>query len=292
MKTTLRSALVAALCAGLAASAFADAPSAADLQAAAAAHAALNSALVKGDLGAIWKGLPASYRTVATDVVKDFAGKMDPAVWKAGQDTLLQIAATVVKQNALLAEMAGEGDSPVPGDLTADEMKSFLVKGGAKIGAVARAATLEKLAAGDLQGLLDTPALSMKGVTDAVVDVKLPTYAASANEDGSVTMTNAEKPDDTDRMVKVEGVWVPEEIVEAFKDKDSWKASVAQIKPLDDAQKQQATMMLGMLQNAAKSAGKATTAEELQGAVMQGLLPLMMMGGGMPGMGGGAPSFE
>ena len=289
MKTTLRSALAAALCAGLAASSFADAPSAADLQAAAAAHAAFNGALAKADLGAIWKGLPASYRSAAADVAKDFAGKMDPAVWKAGQDTLLQIAATVVKQNALLADMAGEGDAPVPGDLSADEMKSFLVKAGAKIGAIARAATLEKLAAGDLQGLLDTPALTMKGVTDAVADIRLPKYAPSANEDGSVTMTNAEKPEDTDRMVKVEGLWLPEEIAEAFKDKDSWKASVAQIKPLDDAQKQQATMMLGMLQNAAKSAGKATTADEFQGAVMQGLLPLMMMGGGM---GGGAPSFE
>jgi hypothetical protein len=293
MKNTLRSAFAAALCAGLAASAFADAPSAADLQAAAAAHAALNGALAKADLGAIWKGLPASYRTAATDVVKDFAGKMDPDVWKAGQDALLQIAATVVKQNAILAEMAGEGGAPVPGDLTADEMKSFLVKGGAKLGAVARAATLEKLAAGDLQGLLDTPALSMQGVTDAVADIQLPKYTASANEDGSVTMTNAEKPDDTDRMVKVEGVWLPEELVEAFKGKDGWKSAVAGIKPLTDEQKKQATMMIGMLQNAAKSAGKATTAEEFQGAVMQGLLPLMMMGGGIPGMGGGAaPSFE
>ena len=239
---------------------------------------------------AIWKALPASYRAAATDAVKGFAGKMDPAVWKAGQETALQIAATIVKQNALLAEMAGEGGAPVPGDLTADEMKSFLVKGGAKLGAVARAATLEKLAAGDLQGLLDTPALSMKGVTDAVADIVVPSYAASANEDGSVTMTNKEKPDDTDRMVKVEGVWLPEPLAEAFKEKDSWKAAVEKIEPLTDAQKQQATMMLGMLKGVAQNAGKATTSEQLQGAVMQGLMPLMMMGGAMGGgMGGGAP---
>ena len=285
MKTLLRSTLAAALCAGLAGSAFADAPSAAEVQAAAAAHAALTSALVKGDLGTIWKALPASYKSAAVDAAKDFAGKMDPEVWKLGQSTALQIAATVVKQNALIVGMGDE--APVPGGeaFTDDEKKALLVRGGAKLGAIARAATLEKLAAGDLQALFDTPALTMKGVTDAVADIKVPNYTASANEDGSVTMTNAEKPGASDRMVKVEGVWLPEGVAELFEKKDEWKASVAKMKPLDEATKQQATMVLTAFQGAAKSAGKATTKEELQGAVMQAMMPLMLMGG-MGGMGG------
>ena len=288
MKTLLRSAFAAALCAGLALSSRADAPSAADLQAAAAAHAALSGALVQGDLGTIWKALPASYKSAATDAVKGFAGKMDPAVWKVGQEAALQIAATVVKQNALIVGMGD--DAPVPGGegLTDEEKKAFLVKTGAKLGAVSRAATLEKLAAGDLQGLLDTPALTMKGVTDAVADIALPKYTASANEDGSVTMTNSGNPEDKDRMVKVEGVWIPEDVADAFKEKDAWKAAVEKMKPLDEATKQQATMMLGMLKGVAQNAGKATTADEFQGAIMQGLMPLMMMGGAMGGgLGGG-----
>lgn len=292
MKTLLRSAFAAALCAGLALSARADAPSAADLQAAAAAHAALSGALAKADFGAVWKGLPASYKAAASDAVKDFAGKMDPQVWKLGQDTVLQIAATLVKQNGLIVGMGDEAPVPVPGSgtLTDEEKKAFLVKGGAKLGAIARAATLEKLAAGDLQALLDTPSLTMKGITDAVADIKLPTYTASANEDGSVTMTNSANPEDKDRMVKVEGVWIPEDVADAFKEKDAWKAAVAKIEPLTDAQKQQATMMLGMLKGVAQNAGKATTSDEFQGAIMQGLMPLMMMGGAMGGgMGGGAP---
>jgi hypothetical protein len=291
MKTLLRSAFAAALCAGLALSSRAEAPSAADLQAAAAAHAAFYGAFAKGDLGAVWKALPASYKSAAADAVKGFAGKMDPAVWKVGQETALQIAATVVKQNALIVGM-GDG-APVPGGdtLTDDEKKALLVKLGAKLGAVSRAATLEKLAAGDLQALLDTPALTMKGVTDAVADIKLPTYTASANEDGSVTMTNSANPEDKDRMVKVEGVWIPEDVADTFKEKDTWKAAVAKIKPLDEATKQQATMMLTMFQGAAKKAGQATTKEELQGAVMQALMPMMMMGGMGGGMGGGGLDF-
>ena len=287
MNTLLRSTLAAALCAGLAASARAAAPSAADVQAAAAAHAALSGALVKADLGAIYKALPASYKTAAAGALKDLAGKMDPEVWKLGQETALQIAATVVKQNGLLVGMAGD-DQPVEvmEVLSPDEKKALLVKGGAKLGAIARAATLEKLASGDLQGLLDVPALTMKGVTDSVADIKLPSYKATANEDGSVTMTNVAKPDDKDRMVKVEGVWLPEDVAELFEEKDSWKAKIAQIKPLDAASKQQATMVLTAFQGAAKSAGKATTEEELQGALMQAMMPLMMMGG-MGGMGGG-----
>ena len=289
MKNRLRSALAAALCAGLAVSASADAPSAADVQAAAAAHAALSGALAKADFGTVWKGLPASYKAAAADAVKDFAGKMDPQVWKLGQDTVLQIAATLVKQNGLIVGMGDEAPVPVPGSgtLTDEEKKAFLVKGGAKLGAIARAATLEKLAKGDLQALLDTPALTMKGVTDAVADIKLPTYTASANEDGSVTMTNSANPEDKDRMVKVEGVWIPEDVADTFKEKDTWKAAVAKMKPLDEAAKQQATMMLTMFQGAAKKAGQATTKEELQGAVMQALMPMMMMGG----MGGGGVDF-
>ena len=69
----------------------------------------------------------------------------------------------------------------------------------------------------------------------------------------------------------------------AFKQKDTWKAAVAKMKPLDEAAKQQATMVLTAFQGAAKNAGKATTKEELQGALMQAMMPLMMMGG----MGGG-----
>ena len=93
--------------------------------------------------------------------------------------------------------------------------------------------------------------------------------------------------DDKDRMVKVEGVWIPEDVADTFKEKDTWKAAVAKIKPLDEATKQQATMMLTMFQGAAKKAGQATTKEELQGAVMQALMPMMMMGG----MGGGGLDF-
>ena len=289
MKILLRSAFAAALCAGLAASVRAETPSAADVQAAAAAHAALSGALAKADFGTVWKGLPASYKAAAADAVKDFAGKMDPQVWKLGQDTVLQIAATLVKQNGLLVGMGDETPVPVPGSgaLTDEEKKSLLVKGGAKLGAIARAATLEKLAKGDLQALLDTPALTMKGVTDAVADIKLPTYTASANEDGSVTMTNSGNPEDKDRMVKVEGVWIPEDVADAFKEKDTWKAAVAKMKPLDEATKQQATMVLTAFQGAAKNAGKATSKEELQGAIMQAMMPLMMMGG----MGGGDAGF-
>ena len=286
MKRTL---LSAALCAGLALSAAAAAPSAADVAAATAAHKALATALSQADLGALHKALPASYKSALSDTVKAFAGKMDADVWKAGQGALLQVAATAVKQNAFLLDAAEKQGAALPGGLTADEAKSLLVLGGAKIGAIARAATLEKLATGDLQSILDTPALTMKGVTDAVAAIKVPSYTATANEDGSVTLVNAEKADDTDRMVKVEGVWIPESFVEAFKEKATWAAQAAQIKPLDAATKTQATMVIGMVQNAAKSAGQAKTAEEFQGAIMQAAMPLMMMMGPMmaPGGGGG-----
>ena len=254
--------------------------------AAANAHATLTAAVVNADLGTIWKGLPASYKTAATDVVKSFVSKMDNEIWKLGQDTLLQIAATFVKQNDLFVEMFGESDDTMVAaedssgwsDLTADEKKSLRIKYGAKFGAIVRAATLEKLAAGDIQSLLDTPSLTMKGVTDTIVDIKIPKYTSSVNEDGSVTMTNPDDPNDTDRMVKVEGVWIPETIVEWFKDKDSWKLSIAKIKPLTDEEKQQYMKMFKAIQDAAKKAGRATTKDEFSSAIAEGFVPFLLSG--------------
>ncbi len=255
--------------------------SAADLQAAAAAHAAFIVAITKADFGAIYKALPDSFKDAIAGVANAFAAKMDPTVWKTGQDTMRMLADTVVKQNELLAETIGENDSSVLESLTQDEIKAFLVKSGAKIGAISRAATLEKLVTGDLQGLLDTPALTMNGITDTVTDIQVSDYTASANEDGSVTMTNTNDPDDEDRMVKVEGVWIPEAIAEVFETKDVWRIGVAQMKPLTDEQKQQCMTVFGTLQDAAKSASKATNAEEFQQTLMQGLLPITTMGGSL-----------
>jgi len=284
-----RTFLAAALCAGFAVSASAEAPSAADVAAATAAHKALTTALTKADFGTMFKALPASYKSAAVGAAKAFAGKMDADVWKAGQGALVQVAATVVKQNAFIQDMAKQQGSDIPGAASDDEARTFLVRTGAKLGAIARAASLEKLAAGDLQALFDTPALTMKGITDAVADIAVPDYTATANEDGSVTLVSSKDANDTDRMVKVEGLWIPEALVEAFAEKDSWVADIAQMKPLDAQSKQQATMVIGMVQNAAKSAGQAKTAEEFQGALMQGMMPLMMMGGALMGPAEGAP---
>ncbi len=301
MHHTLRPLFAAALCAGLLPSAaLAVDATPADVADATRAHAALNQALADVDLGAIYGALPASYRSALADTAKTAAGKVDPAVWSAAQQLLLQASASLTKQARLLASMdEAKSALPIPQadaaanlDLTTEEKVTMLVRLGSRLGAVAKAADRDKIASGGLASVLAVPALTMKGVTDTVKPIQLPTYTAKAGADGTVTLTEDGK-DTGDTMVKVEGVWIPAALVEAFADRADWKAQAAAIPAMSDQEKQGVLMAIQMMTGVARQAGKAQNADELRSALQQAMMPLVMMGmgAGLPGGGGDAPAL-
>ena len=297
MTHPFRTLFAAALCAGLVPSAaLAAEATSADVADAAKAHAALQRAVANADVGAIYSSLPASYRTALSDAAKAAAGRIDPAVWSAAQQFLLQTGATITKQARILSTM--EEADKVPSieevgpavDLTPEEKTTMLVRLGARLGALAKAADRDKVAAGDLASVLAAPALTMKGVTDTVKPIRIPEATAKAEADGSVSFTTTGKAE-PDKMVKVEGVWIPEDLVEVFKDRADWKAQAAAIPAMSDQEKQGVLMAIQMMTGVARQAGKAQNADELRSALQQAMMPLLMMGAGLPGGGGDAPAL-
>ena len=299
MTHPFRTLFAAALCAGLVPSAaLAAEATSADVADAAKAHAALQRAVADADVGAIYSALPASYRTALSDAAKAAAGRIDPAVWSAAQQFLLQTGATITKQARILSTM--EEADKVPSfeevgpavDLTPEEKTTMLVRLGARLGALAKAADRDKVAAGDLASVLAVPALTMKGVTDTVKPIRIPEATAKAEADGSVSFTTTGKAE-PDKMVKVEGVWIPEDLVEAFKDRADWKAQAAAIPAMSDQEKQGTLMAIQMMTGVARQAGKAQNVDELRSALQQAMMPLLMMGmgAGLPGGGGDAPAM-
>lgn len=297
MTHPFRTLFAAALCAGLVPSAaLAAEATSADVADAAKAHAALQRAVADADVGAIYSSLPASYRTALSDAAKAAAGRIDPAVWSAAQQFLLQTGATITKQARILSTM--EEADKVPSieevgpavDLTPEEKTTMLVRLGARLGALAKAADRDKVAAGDLAAVLSVPALTMKGVTDTVKPIRIPEATAKAEADGSVSFTTTGEAE-PDKMVKVEGVWIPEDLVEVFKDRADWKAQAAAIPAMSDQEKQGVLMAIQMMTGVARQAGKAQNADELRSALQQAMMPLLMMGAGLPGGGGDAPAL-
>ena len=299
MTHPFRTLFAAALCAGLVPSAaLAAEATSADVAAAAKAHAALQRAVADADVGAIYSALPASYRTALSDAAKAAAGRIDPAVWSAAQQFLLQTGATITKQARILSTM--EEADKVPSieevgpavDLTPEEKTTMLVRLGARLGALAKAADRDKVAAGNLASVLAAPALTMKGVTDTVKPIRILAATAKAEADGSVSFTTTGKTE-PDKMVKVEGVWILEGLVEVFKDRADWKAQAAAIPAMSDQEKQGVLMAIQMMTGVARQAGKAQNADELRSALQQAMMPLVMMGmgAGLPGGGGDAPAM-
>ena len=297
MTHPFRTLFAAALCAGLVPSAaLAAEATSADVADAAKAHAALQRAVADADVGAIYSSLPASYRTALSDAAKAAAGRIDPAVWSAAQQFLLQTGATITKQARILSTM--EEADKVPSieevgpavDLTPEEKTTMLVRLGARLGALAKAADRDKVAAGDLASVLAAPALTMKGVTDTVKPIRILAATAKAEADGSVSFTTTGKAE-PDKMVKVEGVWILEGLVEVFKDRADWKAQAAAIPAMSDQEKQGVLMAIQMMTGVARQAGKAQNADELRSALQQAMMPLLMMGAGLPGGGGDAPAL-
>lgn len=232
-------------------------PSAADEQAALRAATTFLNAR-NGDLSGAWAALPSSYRAAASEAAAAFARRMDPQIWAQTQRAAVQAAASGTKKNRFLyRSLVARGYRfPWPEETSAGTVARLC----AKLGAVAQAATLERLASGDVGALLATPPLAMKGVTDRLpAPAPLPPLAARGRPDGSVVVS---APGITpQRMIRVEGVWVPDSVAEAFANRATWKRDADAFR-LRKEDRMKLMFALPLLNEAAAAAGNAKTQEE------------------------------
>ena len=105
-----------------------------------------------------------------------------------------------------------------------------------------------------------TPPLAMKGVTDRLpAPAPLPPLAARGRPDGSVVVS---APGITpQRMIRVEGVWVPDSVAEAFANRATWKRDADAFR-LRKEDRMKLMFALPLLNEAAAAAGNAKTQEE------------------------------
>ncbi|MBQ6103608.1 MAG: hypothetical protein IJL06_08055 [Kiritimatiellae bacterium] len=274
MNKLLRTSLAAALCAGLVSSVRADDS---DASAALAAAKTWADSLSGGDFAAVYGALPPSFRTALSDAAKTLGETADRSVLEQARSSAEKLALAATKNSGFLADFLSRQGIPSGG--TADGAAPAVVRVASRLAGVARAATPEKLASGDVAGILSAPALSLPGVTDALKPAPASgaRLAARANADGSVTVgIPGGTPSQTVRMVKREGTWVPKPVADAFEDSGSWKTNLSGWTDTE-AKKMQAKSALAMLSGTAASVASAGTQEDFDMALTGGAIPLLML---------------
>jgi hypothetical protein len=232
--------------------------------------------VAKGDVKALFTGLPASYQKDVSSVVTAFANKVDAEVFTGIMDTVGAFADVGAAKSDLLAKMMDSDDAPKAADIAA---------AAAGIKGLAGKLTLDTLKKGDVAAILANPEFAaIAGLAKGEVS-KIKLVGSKLNDDGSVTVSAKTEGDDDDGTddtdyVKVEGVWVSKDL------SGDWKETVGKVLEgiagfeMDDEKKEQILGALPMLKMGLQGAKSAKTSEQLQQNLMMSLFPLMMMGGG------------
>ncbi len=252
-------------------------------------------ALNENNAAGPWDMLPASYQTQLTEVKNEFATKMDVDVWNSGAGLVKKLHTVLGDQKELLLASPLLESVPMKEDLSANYDQLVVI-----LGEVAESdlSSLEGLKTMDIGEYLRTTGSSIMAATSKIEIsetskkpmgmnsmLKMPgkmlsTKAELVSEEGDTAIvkmiTEGEEPQDVP-FVKVEGKWIPADLVEAFPEMvGEMRESLSglEIPPEAKAQVQMGmTMVSGVLDQVAA----AKTQEELQGALMG----IMMMGMGM-----------
>ncbi len=242
----------------------------------------------------IFKALPASYRADIDTLVVDAAQRMDAELWTQSSDLLKQVVGILKSKRPLLlaspmmASTPNKADIEKNWDAGVSILQALLNSDFAK---------LDRLRKGDVEGLLSGEgAAIMAQITHLMENseqsaemgeelAKLKAMRVSVvSEDGDSAVVKVEASDDESEMInmmRVEGVWIPQKMADAFK--KGIAEAQENLKMIDftsDEGKQKKTMMLmqiGAIKPLLTQLEKAKTQEELQ-AVFGGLM-MGIMGG-------------
>jgi hypothetical protein len=266
--------------------------------------AAIGAAFAAQKAPSLAEFLPVSYQKDLSGVAQLFGQKMDPDLWKGVTDFVSAAAKTAsAKADLILPETIEGADraatvksfanglSAVSTYFASDAAKLDSIKAGYAIPALDAlvSAVLPAVIADESPEDIAKAFTVLKSQTLDNGDVSL----TFANDEFSETVVGAAGDDATSDTVtfrKVEGCWLPVDIV------DGWKESVSGIRDsigkLDftsiqgQQTKAQMLMLLPSLKMGLANIEKAGTRDELEQSASMMLLPLMMMGGNLnlPGL--------
>lgn len=248
------------------------------------------AALKEGRLDKVYGMLPESWQGDLSRVAAAFAGKVDPELAAAVSGAVTALGGVLEAQAGHLAEWAmeagaGRGWAQMEAleGKSAEELEEGFKAAGAVLKESAGWLSVEKLAQGDLAGVLGSvpplPVFFKTELADEVVpaQVRVSTEGAA---DGAVALELGDDADGWERVVweKVEGRWVPSELAgEWAEDIAKALASAAAFEiPPDTAA--MAKGMLPALVRAMEAWKGAASAQELQAQAMGTLAMLGMLG--------------
>jgi len=243
----------------------------------------------------IFKALPASYQSDINALVADAAKRMDTELWNESTALLKQAVGLLKSKRELL--LASPMMASVPNK---EDVAKNWDAGVSLLHALVNSqfTNIERLRQGNMEGLLagDGAALMAQVIKlmenssqSAEAGKELAKLKASrislVSETGETAIVKIETPDQEPEnidMIKVEGVWIPREMAEGFKQgMTEARASLAQIDFASEEGKQKKTMALmqiGAIKPLLAQLEAAKTQEDLQavlGGLMMGLMGAM-----------------
>ena len=269
---------------------------------------AFHENMAEGKPEIIWAMLPASYqKEVQDDIVKAFAAKIDPEIHSKGVAVAKKLTALLREKKDLIVPM-----------VTANPMFQMAQVDAAKFTqnwekAVGLLDTLLASEIGDLNRLKNADVGSFLRVTGGKLMQQVSELSALSEQDPykkqfqakmqavkvEVVKTEGDKktlrlslpgePEQTSEWVKVEGKWLPEEVVSGWK--ESMTSAKTQIAGMDKTLAESKPQIIGMLagvETALDQLSKAKTPEEF-GQAAAGILSNLPFPLGMPGAAPGKP---
>lgn len=256
---------------------------------------AVTAALADGKPQVLWTAMPASYQKDVSGLVHDFAGKMDPELYGKGVAVAKKLVAVLrdkrdfILGHPMLAMAKVKADELKPKWDTVVGLVETLVN--SELGSLDKLKTLDVGAF--LRGtgatlMADAAELSKVSPDDPyekefaanLRGVKVEIIKAEA-ESATVKVTHPDKSSKEMELVRVEGKWVPKEMV------DDWAEMMANArkqlagmgKEMKPESKAQALAMMAVAESALDQLLKADTQEKFN-AALQGAMGMFMGGMG------------
>lgn len=264
------------------------------------AKAAVETAIANlkaGRLDAVYDALPASYRADVAGVVKAYAAKIDRDLYTRSASLLASAGELLSAQADNLAALwAANPDfaDDLPGGIGADALTGERIRHFAKwLSDLPRTLSYDELASGNIKPLLSNPLLGdvfAEGIALLPDDFLSCDFAAAgegaALPDGIVALAlssridGAEESDSEEvQFVKIEGKWIPVDLVQGWNDAMRAAKEAAADFEIDENARRLSESLFPVIERSLDSLKAARTSEELQAQALGAFMTIGLMAG-------------
>lgn len=243
--------------------------------------------MTEGRVASLWDALPSTYQSDVSSIIHSVGEKVDAEVYDEAMKTVSAATALLKNKKSMILEMAKE-QTPKGMESQVENVEANYDSIVGLLNAIATSDAksvdgLKKLDVAKFLGDIQTHTKELASLAslagDEMEKIKsaTATLISESGDTAEVEMT-VEDSKKTVKFVKKDDRWIPEDMANEWPDmmKEA-KAGIGEMSKMEPEQKQQALMMMGMVQSTIKSLEEAETKEEM----MEKMGGLMKMFGGM-----------